>query len=281
MCAAAKGNKVSIRHSPNLSAERSSSAFASPPALALSNVSFSYRDSQSSSIASVSLFANSSDILAIAGENGAGKTTLLKLISGLIKPLRGHISFHGQNTARLTSRERSALISLTTPNSHRTFVAKTVGEELALLAASKSFPDYCSSVLELFDMGIYFNRDPHSLSIGERSILALLLALVKMPQLLLLDEPTRGLSERARQLIAQSLSEYAKAGGLVVCATHDLDFVAECATQTAILHRGGLLDFGPTPSVISGNLCFSSALSRLSFESSAELEAAPLREVAL
>ena len=231
--------------------------------LLLRDISFSYRERESQSLTQVSLCANSGEVIALAGENGAGKTTLLKLISGLVRPQKGQVLFKGEDTAKLTAHARCRTLSLTTINSHRTFVTDTVGEEINLLKCPGDFPHYCSFLLELFDPGIYFGRSPHSLCDGERHIFSILLALLRTPQLLLLDEPTRGVSQRARKLIASAISAFAKSGGLVICATHDLDFAADCASHTTLLHRGKVLDFGPTQRIINGNLCFSSAVSRL------------------
>ena len=81
-------------------------------------------------------------------------------------------------------------------------------------------------------------RHPYDLSGGQRQLLALAKLLLIGPELLLLDEPTKGLDLESRRIIARALRDHAKAGGTVIMATHDLDFAEQVADDVAMMFDG-------------------------------------------
>ena len=156
------------------------------------------------------------------GPNGSGKTTLAKLAAGLLEPSEGEIFRRG----------RAAYLS---QDPGRDVVAERVDEEVALGVGGDL--ERARAALALVGLGGFDARHPRDLSSGERERLGLAAVLVTEPELLVLDEPTRGMDpERKLELAALLRSEAEERATLVV--THDLVFAAEVADRV-VTHRPG------------------------------------------
>jgi energy-coupling factor transport system ATP-binding protein len=155
------------------------------------------------------------EIVALLGPNGSGKTTLAKLAAGLLEPSEGEIFRRG----------RAAYLS---QDPGRYVVAERVDEEVALGVAGDL--GRARAALALVGLGGFDVRHPRDLSSGERERLGLAAVLVTEPELLVLDEATRGMDpERKLELAALLRSEAEERATLVV--THDLVFAAEVADR--------------------------------------------------
>jgi energy-coupling factor transport system ATP-binding protein len=155
------------------------------------------------------------EIVALLGPNGSGKTTLAKLAAGLLEPSEGKIFRLG----------RAAYLS---QDPGRYVVAERVDEEVALGVGGDI--ERARAALALVGLGGFDARHPRDLSSGERERLGLAAVLVTEPELLVLDEPTRGMDpERKLELAALLRSEADERATLVV--THDLVFAAEVADR--------------------------------------------------
>jgi energy-coupling factor transport system ATP-binding protein len=155
------------------------------------------------------------EIVALMGPNGSGKTTLAKLVSGLLEPTQGVV-------------DRTGRATYLSQDPGRYVVAERVDEEVALGVGGDL--DRARIALELVGLGGYERRHPRDLSSGERERLALAAVLVTEPDLLVLDEPTRGMDpERKLELAALLRAQAGDRGTLVV--THDLLFAADVADR--------------------------------------------------
>jgi energy-coupling factor transport system ATP-binding protein len=155
------------------------------------------------------------EIVALMGPNGSGKTTLAKLVAGLLEPTQGVV--HRTGRATYLSQDPGRYV-----------VAERVDEEVALGVGGDL--ERARIALELVGLGGYERRHPRDLSSGERERLALAAVLVTDPDLLVLDEPTRGMDpERKRELAALLRAQAGDRGTLVV--THDLLFAADFADR--------------------------------------------------
>jgi energy-coupling factor transport system ATP-binding protein len=155
------------------------------------------------------------EIVALLGPNGSGKTTLAKLAAGLLEPSEGEIFRRG----------RAAYLS---QDPGRYVVAERVDEEVALGVGGDT--ERARAALALVGLGGFDARHPRDLSSGERERLGLAAVLVTEPDLLVLDEPTRGMDpERKLELAALLRSEAEERATLVV--THDLVFASEVADR--------------------------------------------------
>ncbi len=164
---------------------------------------------------------------AIVGGNGCGKSTMLSVLAKTAKLQRGRMA-RGAASAALLPQNPKALL-----------VAETVRDELMEWASTCGY-DEAVARERAAQLGLdgLDACHPYDLSGGQRQLLALAKLLLIGPELLLLDEPTKGLDLASRRIIARALRDHAQAGGTVVMATHDLDFVEQVADDVAMMFDG-------------------------------------------
>ncbi|WP_332815443.1 ABC transporter ATP-binding protein [Ramlibacter sp.] len=169
------------------------------PVLRLANVESAYGPVKA--IRGVSLQVRRGEIATVLGSNGAGKTTILKTISGIIDPLKGHVEFKGEN---ITARDPAEVVQLGlshVPEGREVFPLLSVRDNLAMGAYTRSDKDGIARDLEA--VYHYFpilreraGQDAGLLSGGQQQMLAISRAIMAAPELILLDEPSLGLSPR-------------------------------------------------------------------------------------
>jgi energy-coupling factor transport system ATP-binding protein len=159
------------------------------------------------------------EVVALVGRNGSGKTTLAKVAAGLLEPASGSVERHG----------RAAYLS---QDPGRYLVRDRADEEVALGVGG----DLSRAAAALASVGLagFEARHPRDLSSGERERLALASVLVTEPDVLILDEPTRGVDPERKDELAALLREQA-GGRATLVVTHDLVFAAEVADRTVSL----------------------------------------------
>jgi branched-chain amino acid transport system ATP-binding protein len=198
---------------------------------------------------SVSVEAASEQIVAIVGPNGAGKSTLLKTIYGLVPPSAGTVRFAGddvtgQRADRLTRRGMNMV-----PQVENVFPTLTVAENLhvgALVLPREERQEETTRVLELFPLLAERRRQrAGSLSGGQRKLVALARALIARPRLLLLDEPSAGLSPIAIDLVFEKLVEIRSLGIAVVMVEQNARRALGLADVGYVLDTGRNAYSGP------------------------------------
>ena len=182
---------------------------------------------------------------AVVGGNGCGKSTMLSVLAKTVKLQRGHME-RGAASAALLPQNPKALL-----------VAETVRGELMEWASTCGYDEAVArgraASLGLSDLD---GRHPYDLSGGQRQLLALAKLLLIGPELLLLDEPTKGLDLASRRIIACALRDHAKAGGTVIMATHDLDFAEQVADDIAMMFDGEIACMEPPVDFFSDNVFY-------------------------
>ena len=161
------------------------------------------------------------EIVAVLGANGAGKTTLLRTLSGLLRPIRGRVSFDGTDLRGTRVEQMVRLGIAHVPEGRGVVTELTVDENLRLGGLwrrdRKNAQRALDEVYELFEPLARRRRHPgHQLSGGERQLLAVGRALVGRPRLLLLDEPSLGLAPRITAQIMALLRTLRDSTGLTV-----------------------------------------------------------------
>ncbi|MGE0796928.1 MAG: ABC transporter ATP-binding protein [Lautropia sp.] len=202
-------------------------------------------------------------IHAIIGPNGAGKSTFLNCLSGLLTPTRGEIVFEGRRVTAVAPHVRARLGMARSFQITSIFTGLAVGEnvQLALMAqrgdcrsvlriAGRRHWEEAVGLLEQVGIAAMAERPSAELSAGDRKRLEFAIALAGAPKVLLLDEPTAGMSAGERAIVIDILRRLASAGGIGVLFTeHDIDMVFDNADCITVLHQGRPLAFG-TPSEV-------------------------------
>ena len=183
------------------------------------------------------------EIVTVLGRNGAGKTTLLRALGNLAAPRRGRVS--GPGTVAYVPQDPGSLLFATT-------VRDELAETLRLL--DRPDPAAVDGWLTALHLEATADRHPRSLSGGERQRVAVAAVAVGGADVLLLDEPTRGMDAPSRTGLEHAAREHARAGGAVVLATHDVELAARCATRTVVLGDGEVVADGAARDVLSGSL---------------------------
>ncbi len=194
-------------------------------------------------IDSVSLHLREGEILSLIGANGAGKSTLLKTITGLIKPNKGTIFFNGKQIDKIKPEKIVKLGISMVPEGRRIFPALTVKENLELgaysLKNSTVEKEILNQVLETFPrLKERFHQHGGTLSGGEQQMLAIGRALMSNPQLLLLDEPSMGLSPKITKEIFLLIKEINNKGISIILVEQNANLAMQIANRVYVLENG-------------------------------------------
>lgn len=233
-----------------------------PLAVCVSDLSFFYNGLPA--LRSVSMGVGYGEIVALMGPNGAGKTTLLKHLAGLLRPQCGRVEVAGLDTARVPLGTLVEHVGYVPQNPDALLFADTVAKELDFTLHQHGRPagDY-GELAALLGLTEHLRRYPRDLSVGERQRVALAAVLVADPEIILLDEPTRGLDYAQKEALVGFLRAQRAQGRAIVLATHDVELAARCADRVVVLDRGTVQAMGPTGQVMAKWPAFASQVSRL------------------
>ncbi len=213
----------------------------------------------------VNLEIHRGECVALMGRNGSGKTTLLKHLVGLLQPGRGRVVVRGMDTRRVDMEALIRLVGYVPQNPDALLFADRVRDELAFTRANHGIADASrdEALLELLGLAAYADDYPRDLSVGERQRVALASVLVARPEIILLDEPTRGADYLQKRALARYLAAEREQGHTVILSTHDVELAAALADRVVILGDGQVVVDGPTREVMTHSLVFSTQVGRL------------------
>jgi len=212
----------------------------------------------------VSLRLHRHEIVALMGRNGAGKSSLLACLAGLTRPATGRLSVGGLDPRRADPADLVQAVGLVPQQPGDLLYATSVAEECRTADEDGGRAvGSTHAVLERLAPDVPLDRHPRDLSEGQRLMLALAIVLAAQPQLLLLDEPTRGLDYQAKHRLVGVLRRLAAAGHSVVLATHDVELVAESSHRVAILADGELVADGPVAGVLASSPAFAPQVAKV------------------
>jgi branched-chain amino acid transport system ATP-binding protein len=206
----------------------------------------------------VTLAIGEGELVSIVGPNGAGKTTLVNVLTGLLKPTHGVVRFKGQDIAgigpvRLSQRGMARAFQLV-----HIFPQLTVRETIAAAVISqtrKSLDLFSSAskderlrertreVAAIFGLDAKLESRAALLSQGEKKLLDIASAFALSPEVILLDEPTSGVSSADKHGIMRNVVDAAKRAGVkaIILVEHDMDLVAEYSSRIVALQAGRVL----------------------------------------
>lgn len=189
----------------------------------------------------VSFSISSHEVLAFLGANGAGKTTTIKMIAGLILPDRGSVKIVGSDPHRQSKALK--VIGAVLEGNRNLYWRLTPEENLEYFGVLRGLKgrvarQRAKQLLDRFELTHKRNTPVQTLSRGMQQKLAIAVALIHEPQLLLLDEPTLGLDVEATQTVKRLVREIAQEGRAILLTTHQLDIAEELSDRVAIINKG-------------------------------------------
>ncbi|MCX5587384.1 ABC transporter ATP-binding protein [Streptomyces erythrochromogenes] len=194
----------------------------------------------------ISFEVNEGEIVCLVGTNGAGKTTTLRTLSGLLKPTAGSVTFDGQPIVGVPAHKIVALKLAHSPEGRHIFPRLTIEENLQLGAFLRSDKDGIEKDIQraydLFPiLGERRKQAAGTLSGGEQQMLAMGRALMCQPKLLMLDEPSMGLSPLMMQKIMSTISELKASGMTILLVEQNAQAALSLADQAHVMEIGKIV----------------------------------------
>jgi energy-coupling factor transport system ATP-binding protein len=213
----------------------------------------------------VSLRIKPAEFVIILGENGAGKSSLLKNMVGLLRPGRGKVLFKGRDLFDNREKLWGRHVAYLSQNPNDYLYKETVEEELLFTLNNLSIKDDGIVDELLVKLGIDHcrHRQPRDLSGGERQRVALAAVMVTRPDMLLLDEPTRGMDFRLKEELGKFLAAMTASGTTVVMVTHDVEFASEYATRIILMYAGAVACDGSPVEVLGKSFFYAPQAGKL------------------
>lgn len=197
----------------------------------------------------ISLEVNAGELVCLVGRNGAGKTTTFRTLMGFRRPSQGSILFGGTELVGLRPFQISRLGIGFAPEESEVFGELTVAENIAMptwiRAGQRNVEDGIAEAYRIFPkLEQYRTRGGHALSGGERKMVSVARALALRPKLLVLDEPTEGLSPAIVPSIIDGLASIRNSGPAVFIAESNVHHVPEFTDRLYVIERGEIIFSG-------------------------------------
>jgi len=205
------------------------------------------------------------EVVALMGRNGSGKSSLLWALQGSGPRAAGSVRVgEGVDPGTLPSHEARRLVGLVPQTPGDLLYLHTVEEECTQADLDAGRPaGACRALLDRLVPGIDGATHPRDLSEGQRLALVLAVQLTAAPQVVLLDEPTRGLDVPAKEHLTRLLRELADAGAAVVVSTHDVEFAAEAVDRVVVMAQGEVVADGDRAGVLASSPAFAPQVSKV------------------
>lgn len=234
--------------------------------LACESLFFQYERQEPMVLKQLNLEVGRGEFLALLGGNGSGKSTLLRIIAGLLKPQRGGVKWKSADTKKLTREEQMSRIGYVAQDPMLYFLHDTVEKELyhaAVRKGARRVQERISAIAGRFGLSSLLHRHPYDLSGGEKQKTVLACVVLAEPELLLLDEPTKGLDPGMKEELGALLLELNKQGKTVLIVSHDVEFTAAYASRCAMLFDGEITSEGEPRHFFSQNYFYTTPVNRV------------------
>jgi len=240
------------------------------PVIEMKDVWFKYERQGNDIVKDLSFKVYPGEVFCMVGGNGTGKTTTMTLASGINKPYRGSVKIKGQKIEKYKKNDLfKGIIGMLPQNPQSLFVEKTVkadllesfeGSGLSREEQEAKIADIASLVRidELMDM------HPYDLSGGEQQRAALAKMLLMDPEILFLDEPTKGLDNEFKFKFSGILKDLTARGVTVVMVSHDVEFCGRYGDRCAMFFDGKIITTNAPRKFFSGNSFYTTAANRMS-----------------
>lgn len=226
-------------------------------AIEVNNVWFRYQKHSPDVLRGISLDVCQGESVCILGGNGVGKSTLVSVIAGMTKPTMGKVSIKDKLKLALLPQEPKALFL------KDQVMADLSDAALSITGSRDAAEQRISAVVSRLGIESVMQKHPYDLSGGEMQKCAIAKILLSSPDILLLDEPTKGLDADAKQTLGDILKSLKADGITMLIVTHDLDFAAEYADRCALLFDGVITSDGDPCEFFAKNAFYTTSASRI------------------
>lgn len=237
-----------------------------PTILKAQQVSFQYEKNDPYVLEQLDLAVRTGDWLAIVGKNGTGKSTLLQLLIGLLQPRHGEIKLQGKKISKWAPADLFKTVGYLsqTPTDH--FSYDSVRQEFVERARQlkRVAPEQVADeMLTKLGLQMLAERNPQDASGGEQQLIALGIVLLAQPQLLLLDEPTKGLDPIRKRALGELLTRLQAEGLTLIMASHDMAFSARFTSRCALLFDGTIVAADEPYAFFAHNFFYTTTINRM------------------
>lgn len=239
-------------------------------AIEAKEVWFRYEKETPDVVKDLSLQVEKGELFCILGGNGTGKSTTLSLVSGIRKPYRGKMFLNGKDIRNIKEKELfHGLLGVLPQNPQSLFVGNTVYEDLwemfsgLRIEQQKEYEARMRRVIADTEIGHLLDMHPYDLSGGEQQRAALAKVLLLEPEILLLDEPTKGLDGFYKQKLADIFERLKKRGVTILMVSHDIEFCASYGDTCAMFFDGSIVTCQSAREFFIGNSFYTTAANRM------------------
>lgn len=227
------------------------------PGVKVCNVSKVYTDLAgrpgARALTDVSLAVVSGEVLTVLGPNGAGKTTLMRTVCGLVSPSSGTVSIMGWDL-KTSRRQALSHLGVLLEGGRNLYLRMTAYENVEYFAAVRgvkpgAIRHSAHSALKAFGLCSKAHIPANDLSRGMRQRLALAVALVSDPEVVVLDEPTLGLDVHSTREFVDLISKLAREGRAILLTTHQLTLAEQVSDRVCVISGGRVVGLGPIPAL--------------------------------
>ena len=201
------------------------------------------------------------EVAVLMGRNGCGKSTLLWALQGGLARTSGEVSVKGADPAQLKPGARRRLVGLVPQTPTDLLYLPSVREELE--RSDRESGADTRGILDSLLPGVPDSAHPRDLSEGQRLALVLAIQLAAGPQIILCDEPTRGLDYSAKRALVSALETLRERGHAVLIATHDVEFAALCADRVLEMAGGEIIADGPAVDILSSSVGYAPQVAKV------------------
>ena len=212
--------------------------FEFPEGFRINNISFSLKEGE---------------VVGIVGDNGSGKTTIAKLLCGLLKPKSGSIEIKGKELKDLPWEEKAKCVSMVFQNPEIQFFEDRVDHEVELVKESLGVESKGTDInvlLEEAGLVQYKDRNPHSLSHGEKRRLAFIAAIYHDPNIIIIDEITNGLDKANKEWLVNKIRDLRNDNRTVVIISHDSTWMKDFCNRLFLLEDGFIREIEALESLV-------------------------------
>ncbi|MEE1190748.1 MAG: energy-coupling factor transporter ATPase [Blautia sp.] len=238
--------------------------------ISVKEVWFRYEKEGKDIVRDLSLQVKKGELFCILGGNGTGKSTTLSLLSGIHRPYRGKIFLQGRDIRKIPEKELfHHFLGVLPQNPQSLFVGNTVEEDLWEMINDlsplkrKEHKEKIEQVVEDTEIGHLLHMHPYDLSGGEQQRAALAKVLLLEPEILLLDEPTKGLDGFYKSKLAGIFKRLQEKGITILMVSHDIEFCASYADTCAMFFDGAVVTACDSREFFTGNSFYTTAANRM------------------